>query len=243
MNTEKYAVSKLAAAIRAMDVNTNQDIIDVAETAGLIGKAMSAHNPDGRFFQKSFGPKAGKAHLKNYAPNYQLEHFLTIGCEYHEFKNWGMYSNELSYALLGMAVLTGREPSMSKGIYTACGKSFGKHPNTNWGKWLDGNVLAIETTRGPLQVLEEEVVVQPSQEQLELPAPPALIELDMSQLPPVDVLAPQDVIESTATVIIEEQLSLEVDAPEVVEFVNPVDKKSSKKAAGTRKPTAKKNVA
>jgi len=44
--------------------------------------------------------------------------------------------------LLGMAVLTGREPKMANGIYTACGKSFAKHSNNAefaWAVWFKNN--------------------------------------------------------------------------------------------------------
>jgi len=84
--------------------------------------------------------------------------FAQVGLDYHQSKNWKPYPNLLSYPLLGMAVLTGREPSMANGVYTNCGKSFGKHQNEelNWVKWFKANehVRSAQTKAG--KMAEEE---------------------------------------------------------------------------------------
>lgn len=157
-------------AIRGLGITDNKSVIDIAETSGLIGKTMAASNPDGRFFQKSYGDKARKQHLKNYAPSYALETFVEIGLAYHAYKTtitetnktaWKAYANPISYALLGMAVLTGREPAMSTGVYTACGKSFGKHLTESWALWFFANETCFASQIKPEPVVVEPIVETP----------------------------------------------------------------------------------
>ena len=150
-------VKDILAYCKSANVESNKDVVDQAEALGLISKNMDSKG-DGRFFQKSYGEKARKMHLRNYAPGFTVMEFAQVGLDYHQSKNWKPYPNLLSYPLLGMAVLTGREPSMANGVYTNCGKSFGKHQNEelNWVKWFKANehVRSAQTKAG--KMAEEE---------------------------------------------------------------------------------------
>lgn len=138
---EVHTVPMIMTQIKLLGVETNAQVITKSEELGLISKNMSSTS-DAKFFQKSYGSRARKLHLRDYAPSYTIKEFVEVGLDYHASAKWRPFPNLLSYALLGMAVLTGREPKMPNGIYTNCGKSFAKHSNEEgfaWAEWFKAN--------------------------------------------------------------------------------------------------------
>jgi hypothetical protein len=222
-----------------MGVTSNQAVIETAETLGLISPNMNSKS-EARFFQKSYGANARKPHLKNYAPGYSIQQFAEVGISYHEYKKWREYKNDLSYALLGMAVLTGREPSMANGVYTNCGKSFAKHLEADWAKWFYANEFtastivkkddAVKSDAKDTDLTAEYTVESESSESLQLPAPPDVVILDMASLSMID----ETPIKPTELALIDE--AEPTPAAEVVEFESkpaekPKSKRRTKKAA------------
>ena len=150
---ETLSISSLAADIRAIGVTDNKSLLETAFSIGLI--SISVWGGEIRFFDKSFGVKARKDHLRNFAPGYTIEAFVEVGLAYHAHKEWKSYPNNLSYAVLGMSVLTGREPGMTKGVYTKIGPSFGKHMDQPWAQWFYANETCKAST---IKVVVEEVL-------------------------------------------------------------------------------------
>ena len=206
MSTEKFEVTKIVAALEAAGITTNEQVINTCDSIGLISRTQNSTS-DARHFQKSYGAKARKLHLRNYAPNIPLATFVEVGLEYHEYKKWSEYKNPLSYALLGMAVLTGREPTMPHGIFTKAGNSFGRHIETDWAKWFYANEFTHSTIPvKPIEAADTDLVVEYSVESSvveQLPPPPAEVIIDMSTLPPVEVLKPVVDEQSTELAVIE----------------------------------------
>ena len=194
MSTHTLQVTKIVAALAAAGITTNEQVISTCDTIGLISRTQNSTS-DARHFQKSYGSKARKLHLRDYAPNIPLATFVEVGLSYHEYKKWATYKNDLSYALLGLAVLTGREPTMPNGVFTKAGNSFGRHIETEWAQWFYNNEFTVSTIPvKPVETAEQstdltvEYIVLTEAEQLALP--PAEIMVDMSTLPPVEVLKP-----------------------------------------------------
>lgn len=213
-NMETLTVKKIVAALAALGVTTNQQVIETCDKIGLISKTQNSTS-EARHFQKSYGSNARKQHLKNYAPGISIDTFVEIGLQYHEYKKWSAYKNDLSYALLGMAVLTGREPGMANGVFTKAGKSFARHIESEWAQWFYANesCLAVQPKAEPVSNessddLIVEYTVESSGDVEQLPPPPAEVVIDMSTLPPVDVLKPTIEAEAPAEVI-----TLELPAP------------------------------
>lgn len=209
MSTLSMQVATIMSALEVAGITTNQSVIETCDHIGLISRTQNSSS-EARHFQKSYGERARKLHLRNYAPNIPLQTFVEVGVAYHEYKKWSPYKNELSYALLGLGVLTGREPGMANGVYTKAGPSFAKHLNTPWAEWFYANEFTVST----------------------VPVSPIGNAAQVVDLPVVDVV---DVIEqSTADVI--EQLEnppteVVIDmSTEVVEPTPTASKKRGKKA-------------
>lgn len=202
MSTLSMQVATIMAALEVAGITTNQSVVETADSIGLISPTQNSKS-EARHFQKSYGERARKPHLRNYAPNISLQTFVEVGLSYHEYKKtWHEYKNPLSYALLGMAVLTGREPTMPNGIFTKAGNSFGRHLDTAWAEWFYSNEFTVATVpvspignatqAVDLPVVDVVDVIEQSTadvvEQLE--NPPTEVVIDMSTLPPTEVVEP-----------------------------------------------------
>jgi hypothetical protein len=157
-------VNEVEEFVNKLGVTTSYQVYTASAKAGLI--AAQWLKPGTNFFERSYGERAGKKHLRNWAPLISLRTFIEIGLSYHVSKQtvsevtkrvWQPFPNKLSYALLGMAVMTEREPAMSTGVYSNIGPSFKKHQQAAWTEWFHNNAL-FNTVKTEITAVPEPVV-------------------------------------------------------------------------------------
>jgi hypothetical protein len=161
-------VDEVEQYINELGVTTSYKVYTTAAQLNLIAKQWLKDGTN--FFERSYGARAGKKHLRDWAPKISLRTFIEIGLSYHASKQvvsettkraWQPYPNYLSYALLGMAVMTEREPAMSTGVYSNIGPSFKKHQQAAWTQWFHDNSL-FNTVKTEITAIP--VVVEPAVE-------------------------------------------------------------------------------